>query len=104
MDAAVKTPVISNDKADYANDGVAMSPGRVIRPEVSRAAREALIEVSKGNYATGKAPLPMHGWTPDQDPTHMATIQEAHRANKAILAVAQEPAFVKWLCDLLDAE
>lgn len=104
MDTGTKTPVISNVASDYANDGVVMSPNRVIRPDVSKAAREALLEVSKGIFATGNPPLPMHGWTPDQDPTHMATIQEAHRANKAILAVAEEPAFVKWLCELLDAE
>ncbi|MXU64394.1 phytanoyl-CoA dioxygenase family protein [Oceanomicrobium pacificus] len=100
----MKTPVISHFKADYANDGVVMSPEQVIRPDVAAAARDALLAVSRGEYATGKPPLPMHGWTPDQDPTHMATIQEAHRANKAILAVAEEPAFVKWLCDVLDAE
>lgn len=104
MDTRARTPIVSNAKADYANDGVVMSPGRVIRPEVCKAAREALVAVSKGQYATGNPPLPMHGWSPDQDPTIMATIQEAHRANAAILDVAKEPAFVAWLCDLLDCE
>jgi len=104
VSTATKIPTISSDKRDYPEDGVVMSPERVIRPEVSKAAREALLEVSRGNYATGNAPLPMHGWSPEQDPSHMATIQEAHRANKAILDVAKEPAFVKWLCDVLDAE
>ena len=104
MDVATAIPTISRSKADYANDGVVMSPRPVIRPEVSRAAREALLAVSQGRYATGEAPLPMHGWSPDQNASQMATIQEAHRADRAILAVVHEPDFVAWLCDVLDAE
>lgn len=104
MDRKLKTPIISNDKADFADDGVVMSPGPVIRPEVTKAAREALFAVSRGEYATGNPPLPMHDWSPDQDRTVMATIQEAHRANTAILDVAREPEFVRWVCDVLDAQ
>ena len=104
MKSATKARVIGDRKADYANDGVAMSPRRVISREVARDARKALLAVSRGEFVTGQAPLPMHGWSPDQDQSQMATIQEAHRANKAILAVAEEPAFIAWLCDVLDAE
>ncbi len=98
------TKVVSTHKADYARDGVVMSGRRLIRPEICAAAREALLAVSRGEYATGNAPLPMHGWHPGQDTTIMATIQEAHRADTAILDVAKEPAFVEWLCDVLDCE
>lgn len=104
MEAKATTTLASTKKVDYEDDGVVMSPNRLIRPEVCRAAREALVEVSKGNYATGNPPLPMHGWKAGQDPTIMATIQEAHRANTAILDVAKEPAFVEWLCETLDCE
>ena len=104
MDVVTKTPRISSDKADFAGDGVVMSPKRLIGPEACRRAREALLAVSRGDYATGEPPLPMHGWTPDQDPKQMATIQEAHRANKAILEAVQEGPFAAWVCDVLDCE
>lgn len=104
MDTLQRTPLVSTNKSAYAKDGVVMSPERLIGAEVCKAAREALLDVSRGIYATGNPPLPMHGWTPDQDPSIMATIQEAHRANAAILDVACEPAFVRWLCETLDCK
>ena len=104
MQTHASTPLVSTQPTDYPTDGVVMSDRRLIRPEVCAAARDALVAVSKGDYATGDPPLPMHNWQPGQDPTIMATIQEAHRANTAILDVVKEPDFVRWLCDVLDCE
>lgn len=103
MSVTTAIPTASRQISDYSREGVVISPP-LISPQAVAAARDALLAVNQGEYATGVPPSDMHDWKPKGDPSHMATIQEAHRANMAIIDCIREPAVGAWLCEVLETQ
>ena len=77
-------------RADYERDGFIFHRQPVLAPDLLARARQALLDVRDGRYATGRTPAPSP-WKPGVDLKALCKVEQPQRADTALLDAVSAP-------------